>query len=196
LPPPRFPTTAKVPFINHQAVPAPRLRGLPHVLPAGRKRSPLSVLPPPRPRGARWIFHLPFVPASHSWRPASLNISPFALFIVGLKLGSRARARESLSLRRRSSFTHVHRATIALVAATIGLALSSSSRARAHAPACTHTHTHTHTHAYTSPVYVSRESLLLAPRFSERAAISFHLKSTVSSHDLLRADQSAHRIRV
>lgn len=35
-----------------------------------------------------YFFRLPFVQASHSWRPASLNISPLALFIVGLELGS------------------------------------------------------------------------------------------------------------
>lgn len=86
----------------------------------GLARPSTSSLPPTQVR----IFHLPFVQASHSWRPASLNISPFALFIIRLEY----------SARRRSSFTHVHQFTTRVhVTTTTGL-LVSLSLARAHAP--------------------------------------------------------------
>jgi len=120
------PSTAEVPFINHQrrSPPLAPARRLPSRSREGGRGHPCPplVLPPPRPRGARWIFHLPF--HSHSWRPASLNISPFALFIVGLKLASPPFGVAPPS----PTFTGD--------AIRVSLALSSS-RARAHAPART-----------------------------------------------------------
>lgn len=82
-------------LINHPRSPC---RASPLISPQDEVGPPL---PPSLPSPTLWIFHLPFVQASHSWRPASLNISP-ALFIIRLELSSRPRRR------RRCSFTHVH----------------------------------------------------------------------------------------
>jgi len=159
------------------SVPASRPRGLPSVLSGGRERSPLSVLPLPRPRGARWIFHLPFVPASHSWRPASLNISPFALFIVGLKLGSRARARARARVLVPSASLLLH----ARSPPTIALYSCASSpqrpswlsprrlarvHTRRHARVCTHTHTRNTRNTYHASPSSSRRGFLNAQRVS------------------------------
>lgn len=111
---------------------------------------PLSSLPPP----TLWIFHLPFVQASHSWRPASLNISP-VLFIIGLELALfssssflvRVHPRSPAATRARHYYT-----------ADSGDLVSHSvfRLARAHAPALqrasyhdalTYMHSHTYAHA-------------------------------------------------
>lgn len=98
------------------------------------------------PLPTRWIFHLPFVQASHSWRPASLNISPFALFIIGLEF-----ARFSSSFPSSPTFTtplFVHRHD------DVGLAVSRACT-RADAHATRHMHLYTHTHELSAAV--SRE---------------------------------------
>lgn len=142
---------------------------------------------------ARWILHLPFVQASHSWRPASLNISPLRVIYYRAK-NSLARARRSLRRPRRrlsscsltSTAIRARRRRRRRNQAFL-VPLPHAARARD-----THIYTHTYTHIYTPATAtractytraharvssatvrnVSREPLLLLllPRNAGRAA--------------------------
>jgi len=171
--------------INHRRSPAFSWATL--YIPAGDEVSPLSRLSY-RPH-ARWISHLPFVQASHSWRPASLNIS--SLRVIYYRVRTRlacccCRRRRRCS----SSFIHVHQFTTRARHDDDGAPRVTVSRACTRVTTrtlSTHMHSHTYTPVYTRCflvtaryICVSREPFLRnVSRLSKRATIISHLGNTL-----------------